>query len=138
MDVSEAALLALRVAHALAALVWVGGGVYYLAAIVPARRQGTATDDTFVGRAQGYYSEWAQPATIILLATGIVMTFDRLSAGSGGLTYVGLLAVKIGAAIAAFALVAGRRRGRRSRVEVVVILGLSAYVLGVLLSSIWT
>lgn len=137
MDFNSAALITLRVAHALAALVWLGGGVYYVLAIVPARRNGFDSDDAFVARAQQLFGEWAQPATIILVATGVVLMFDRLSSGTGGLTYAVLLAIKVAAAVGAFVLVAGRRRVRRSRVELIVTLGLAAYALGVLLSSVW-
>lgn len=137
MSVPDLLLLALRLFHALAAMIWLGGGIYYLVAVVPAARDGGEHAGEFVGRAQGFYGEWAQPATLVMLATGMVLVFDRLSEGQGGLLYAGLLGFKVVAAIAAFGLVMNRRRGKRTRSDIVVALGLVAFALGVILSSVW-
>ncbi|MFW6074231.1 MAG: copper resistance protein CopD [Chloroflexota bacterium] len=136
MSVPDLLLLALRVFHALAAMIWLGGGIYYLVAVVPATR-GHDESGAVASRAQQYFGEWAQPATLVMLATGMVLVFDRLSEGKGGLTYAGLLGFKILAALAAFGLVLNRRRGRRTRTDLVVLLGLIAFGMGVVLSSVW-
>src|SRR3954464_11822392 len=94
-------------------MMWLGGGGYFLLALRPAIR---ATDDTAraVGAAaQRAFGEWAQVATIVMLATGAVLSFERLSTGRGGLTYAILLALKIVSALAAFWL-AGLRPKRRA------------------------
>lgn len=138
MDAAEVILLLLRVFHALAALVWLAGGIYYAVAIRP--QIGTESPPDFVVAARRAYAEWSRSATVILLASGTVLMFDGLSSGRGGLAYAGLLAAKVGAALVAFWIVMGRRRqgGRpRSRTDLAIALGLAAFVLGVLLSSIW-
>lgn len=145
MTASEAFLLLLRLAHAFAAAVWLGGGVYYLVAIRPALRESAEPPRAFVAAAQSLYGEWARVTTVVMLATGVVLMFDRLSNAGGGLTYAAALAAKIVAALAAFWL-AGvrpgrRRRGakpeRRSQPEVILALGAFAFGIGVVLASVY-
>ena len=132
MDVNQIALLSLRVFHSLAALVWVGGGIYYLVAVRP---QG---GDEFARQAQQRFLEWARPATLVMIATGVVLIFDGLSSNTAGLTYVATLTVKVSVALTAFWFVSWRPRGdRSSRAQLAVSLGTGAFVLGVVISSIW-
>ncbi|HYI14531.1 MAG TPA: hypothetical protein VEX37_04025 [Thermomicrobiales bacterium] len=136
-------LVALRVAHALAAMLWLGGGVYYLLAVRPASRESAEPPRAFISATQGYFGEWAQVATMVMVVTGGILVFDRLSNGSAGLTYVALMAVKIVAALVAFWLAGVRparraaRQGRRSAPETIVVLGLLAFAIGVGLSSVY-
>lgn len=137
MSVPDLLLLVLRLFHALAAMIWLGGGFYYLVAVIPATRSSEAESREFAGRAQYFYGEWAQAATLVMLATGVILAFDALSEGQGGLKYAGLLGLKVVAAVAAFALVLNRRRGEPSRTDLVVGLGIIAFALGVIISSVW-
>lgn len=145
MSATDAFLLLLRLAHAFAAAVWLGGGVYYLVAIRPALRESAEPPRAFVAAAQSLYGEWARVTTFVMLATGVVLMFDRLSHAGGGLTYAVALAAKIVAALAAFWL-AGlrprrRQRGaggaRRSRPEMILALGAFAFGVGVVLASVY-
>lgn len=144
MSATEAFLLLLRLAHAFAAAVWLGGGVYYLVGLRPAMRESAEPPRAFVAAAQSLYGEWARVTTIVMLATGIILTFDRLANAGGGLQYAVALAVKIVVALAAFWLAGlrpGRRRrsrpARRSRPEVILALGAVAFGVGVVLASIY-
>jgi uncharacterized membrane protein len=138
-------LLGLRLAHGLAAMLWLGGGVYFLLALRPALRAGEDGARALVTAAQRAFGEWAQAATVVMLASGAVLSFDRLSSGRGGLTYALVLAVKVASAIVAFWLVGirprrratGQARAARSRPELVAALGLLAFVLGVALSTVY-
>ena len=136
-------LVGLRVAHALAAMLWLGGGVYYLLAVRPASREASDPPRAFISAAQGYFGEWAQVATMVMVVTGGILVFDRLSNGSAGLTYVALMAVKIVAALLAFWFAGVRpvrramRGGRRAKPELIVAFGLAAFVIGVGLSSVY-
>jgi uncharacterized membrane protein len=136
-------LLALRMAHSLAAMLWLGGGVYYLLAVRPASREASEPPKAFISAAQGYFGEWAQVATMVMVVTGGVLVFDRLSNGHAGLTYVALMALKIVAALVAFWMAGMRPRrrqgrgGRRSAAEMIVTLGLLAFAIGVALSSVY-
>jgi uncharacterized membrane protein len=141
VNVRDWLLLGLRLAHALAAAVWLGGGVYFLLILRPALRQRGDEARTLLADAQRAFGEWSQVATLTMIATGAVLTFDRLSSGRGGLTYAALLAAKIVAALAAFWLIGvrttRRRAARRSAPDLVLMFGLVAFVLGVALSSVY-
>lgn len=147
MDIAAIARMLLRLAHAVAAALWLGGGAYYVLALRPALR----SDDPAareVGRAaQAEFGEWASAATIILIATGVVMTFDRLTNGRGTTVYVVLLGIKIVAALAAFWLTGtfvrnSRSRRRKSKTWInrswlVLTLGTVAFLIGIALSVVY-
>lgn len=136
-------LVALRVTHALAAMVWLGGGVYFMLAVRPASRDIAEPPRAFISATQGYFGEWARMATMVMVVTGGVLVFDRLSDGSANLTYVALMGAKILAALVAFWMASvrpGRRAARgssRSRPEWIVMLGFVAFAIGVGLSSVY-
>ncbi len=139
MDISAIFLISLRVLHALAATVWLGGGIYYLVAVRPAAAELESGGET-ARRTQQLYASWSRPATYLMLATGTILIVDRLSQGQGGLLYPILLALKVIAALVAFWLIAqrtGRRRGRRTRGEIILLLGAFAFIMGIVLTSVW-
>jgi hypothetical protein len=82
-----------------------------------------------------------------LIATGVILTFDRLTNGRGTVVYVILLAIKIVAALIAFGLTGtfvGRSRVRRgagktviSRSWLILGLGTVALIIGITLSAIY-
>ncbi len=141
MTPSDWMLVVLRVAHNISAVVWLGGGVYFLVALRPAAREAGSAGQAVAAAAQKAFGEWGQLSTIVLVGTGAVLTFERLSDGRGGWIYAGLLALKIFSALVAFLLVRSMVRSRRGRhqrsAELVLGLGLVAFVVGVLLASLW-
>lgn len=145
MSASDWFLLALRLAHAAAATVWLGGGVYFVLAVRPVLQGADEPLRTLASEFQRRFGEWAEVTTVVMLATGVVLGFDRLSAGDGGLSYAALLGLKVAAAAIAFWL-AGvrparrarrRSRGRRAAPELIVALGSLAFALGIILASVW-
>lgn len=145
MTATEWYLVGLRLTHVLAAVVWLGGGVYYLIALRPALRETDEPPAAFVAATQRHFGDWARLCTLAMLATGAVLAFERLSGTNGGLTYVLLLAAKIAAAVVAFWLAGMRprrrgtqpRRASRSKPETIVALGFFAFALGVVISTVW-
>ncbi len=147
MDIAAIARMLLRLAHAIAAALWLGGGAYYVLALRPALRSADPQARAIGRAAQAEFGEWASAATIILIATGVVMSFDRLTNGQGSNVYVVLLAIKIIAAIVAFWLTgtfvrnARRRQGKSktwiNRSWVVLTLGTVAFVIGIALSVVY-
>lgn len=169
---------ALRLAHSFAALVWLGGGVYFLVAIRPAQRalaqqaqaemqvqratnlgRPTTPPNALLSAMQGSYAEWAQAATLIMLASGVILIVDRLAVLTDHLVYAVALGIKVLAAVIALWMttVSGRRRRRstqprrptqgtgqpevtgtrwRYRTELIVALGVVSYALGVVLSGV--
>lgn len=140
-DASAVMILGLRIVHALAAVVWLGGGIYYLVALRPGVRTDEAARTVAIS-AQQRFGEWSNAAALAMVATGVILAFDRLAEGFGW-TYYLTLGVKVGAALAAFLMTTllRRRPARRpawARVQYVIVLGVTAYVLGIVLSSVWT
>lgn len=142
MTPSDWMLVVLRVAHSLAAVVWLGGGVYFFVALRPAAREADSAGRAIISAAQQAFGEWSQIATVVLLGSGTILVFERLSTNQGGWTYVVLLVLKIVAALWAFLLVRARVRPRRKRnwsssSELILTLGFVAFTVGVLLASLW-
>lgn len=148
MDIAEVGQIILRLAHGLAAAVWVGGGAYYVLALRPGVRNSGRDDARQVAAAvQREFGEWASVATVVMIATGVVLMFERLSGGQGTAVYVLLLAVKIVAALIAFwitgALRPGRSRARQPRTGylntawLALALSTAAFLLGALLTTLY-
>ncbi|MBV9175382.1 MAG: hypothetical protein JOZ81_35445, partial [Chloroflexi bacterium] len=89
---AEAVLVLLRWLHALAAVVFLG---YSLALWLDGPPRGDAD------HARRRYKELVELTLIVFLATGAVLTFDRLSRGAGGV-YAAVLALKVLCAAVAY------------------------------------
>lgn len=99
MDVGDLLLIAVRWAHALAAAAWVGGGTYYLLVLRPALE---VVADESSGKALRHevaaqFKEVVDLCVITLLATGAVITFERLSRQGVDNTYLAVLGLKLAA-----------------------------------------
>ena len=116
MDVLDWILVVIRWGHALAAVSWVGGGIFYLMVLRPAIR-----------RAQGWPAETAQAvgsefrslvstAIAVLLLTGAVLTVSRLTEDAVTTAYVAVLVVKVTLALYMFYVMRFRRQTSYSAV----------------------
>ena len=101
---AEALLVILRWLHALAAVAFVGWTAVYL--LDPA----TASEN--VARS-ARYKEVTEITLLVFLASGAILSFDRLSNGAGS-TYAIILAAKVAVSVAAYQFAfRWRRRGLR-------------------------
>lgn len=148
LDIAEAGQVILRLAHGLAAAIWVGGGAYYLLALRPnVRNAGDEHSRALAGAVQKEFGEWAAVATIVMVASGVILMFERLSGGQGTTIYVVLLGIKVLAAVAAFWMTgvlrpsrSVRRPGGTGKLDTAwLVLGMSivAFLLGALLTTIY-
>ncbi len=147
MELAAIARIVLRVVHAVAAVIWLGGGLYYMLAVRPLRRGSEPQVLDVVQRAQEGFRQWSVAATALLVGSGVALMFDRLADGRGTISYVALLALKVGAGGLALWLawsVRPRRAGRARASRwvfgsgwAILTLGTIAYVLGVLLSVLY-
>jgi uncharacterized membrane protein len=101
--------------HALAAVAWVGGGIFFWVVMRPAIRSGALSPEVlrFAGVEFGQIvllSMWT------LLITGGILMFDRLSQPTATLPYGVVLGIKITMSAWMFFLTAGRR-GKSSQDE---------------------
>ena len=114
MSVGDILLLLVRWLHALAAMAWVGGSVFYLFVLRPALRQHAATSGPLARLVGAEFRTLVTTAMAVLLSTGIVLTASRLTSGNVGVAYVAVLAVKIAMALYMFHTVRFSRRGAQS------------------------
>lgn len=115
MSASDILLVAIRWAHSLATVVWLGGGAY--ATLILQRQLREREDEATaarIGRATGAdFGRWVRGATVVFVVTGGILTFDRLASRGATIEYGVVLAVKVALALWMFAIAQGL--GRRSR-----------------------
>ena len=105
MSVLDWILLAIRWGHALAAVAWVGGGIFYLMVLRPAiqRAQGLPAATT---REIGIeFRSLVSTAIAVLLLTGVILSASRLTEDVVTSPYVAVLVVKIALALYMFYVV---------------------------------
>lgn len=108
MNVIDWILLAIRWAHALGAVAWVGGGIFYLMVLRPAFGRRDPGPDTH--RAIGEeFRGLVNTAIIVLIVTGAILTASRLTADNVTIPYVVVLVVKIVLALYMMAVMRFRR-----------------------------
>ncbi len=113
VDVLGIILLIIRWAHALAAVVWIGGSLFMLLAGRPALR--SADSGGLVGRALATeFRPIVVTAIAVLIISGVILTVDRLTSDAAGMAYTVVLVAKILLAVYAFvvAWLLPRRRDR--------------------------
>ncbi len=110
MSVSDLLFVAIRWLHNISAAALVGGGLFYLLVLRPVWRQSGGGPDEAVS---SEFRALATTAAGILLVTGAVLSFNRLTSGFVGVPYAVVLAVKVALALCMFYLVLFVRRGAR-------------------------
>ena len=110
MDVADIILLVIRWAHALAAVVWIGGSLFMLLAARPALRslRNQTGDDNAGGLMGRALSAEFRPIVLtaigVLIVSGVVLTVDRLTSDAAGIAYTVVLVAKIALAVYAFVI----------------------------------
>ncbi len=94
--------------HAIAAVAWLGGAIFYWVVLRPAARSG-AMPDSIVRFAGSEFSQLVALSMWVLVITGGILMFNRLSDPSATLPYGATLGLKIALSAWMFFLVAGRR-----------------------------
>ena len=101
MELLDVLRVGLRFGHALAAVAWIGGSLFYVLALDPAlSRVGRTPDRAALLSAVGQeFRQAIRLAIVVFLVTGVILTFDRLSQPRISTLYVGVLGVKIALAL---------------------------------------
>ena len=111
MDVLDWILVTIRWMHALAAVAWVGGGIFYVLVLRPGLRRAGAVNGQ-AGRATGAeFRGLVNTAIGVLLLTGVILSVSRLTDDAVTIPYVAVLAVKIAMALYMFYVVRFLRHG---------------------------
>ena len=111
MDVLDWILVVIRWGHAIAAVSWVGGGVFYLMVLRPAirRSQGLPPETGLAIRQE--FRGLVTTAMAVLLLTGAILSVARLTGDAATVPYAAVLGVKIALALYMFYVVLKVRRG---------------------------
>jgi len=106
-------LLVMRWLHAMAAVLWVGAICFELYVVLPAWTDAEGgPPDAMLARFDATMREIVQAALIVFLASGAMLTFERLSRGAADTGYAIILGVKVVLSLAMFQ-VGFRYRGAR-------------------------
>ena len=110
MNPTDILLLIIRWLHAMAAVAWVGGSIFYLLILRPNLR--TPVDESQES-ARAIAVEFRGLVTTsigILIVTGAILAFSRLTAEVVGISYIVVLSIKVALAFYMFYLVRFLRR----------------------------
>jgi len=110
VDATDLVLIVMRALHALAAMVWVGAICFELFVALPALGEKPA--EPVLAKMDAAMREIVQTSLLVFLVSGALLTFERLSHGAAGATYVFVLVVKVVLAVIMFQ-VGFRFRGSR-------------------------
>ena len=105
MSFTDVLLLVIRWLHALAAVAWVGGGLFYLLVLRPNLRSKSGDPGDAVRRVGEQFRQLVNTMIAVLLITGTIMTLARLSSNYAGTAYIVVLVVKIVMSLYMFYLV---------------------------------
>lgn len=105
----------IRWAHFVSSAVWVGGSIFWLLVLKPIlnKNRSGQVGSKLNSLAAREFKSIVDTCLFVLIGTGALMTFDRLSQDMMGVTYVSVLGAKIILVAAMFLLA----RGRRSRLQ---------------------
>ncbi len=103
-------LVVVRWIHVVAAAAWVGGSIFYLFVLRPALRRSPEAGRKINEATAAEFGTLVDTCIFVILATGVILTFNRLTAGVTGSSYGLVLAAKIALSVWMFILARGRRR----------------------------
>ncbi|MBI3954224.1 MAG: CopD family protein [Chloroflexi bacterium] len=103
--------------HLLAAVAWIGGGLFYLLVLRPALSQEALgqSGGPLTRAVAEQFRGAVELAIVVLLVTGAILTFQRLTAPQATAAYALVLGIKIALSVALFGL--AYWLGRRGAVE---------------------
>ena len=110
MSLSDVFMLIVRWLHLVSAVAWIGGSVFYLIVLRPALRREPQASGLISRAAATEFRALVETCVYVLIATGVILTFNRLTPGVVGAPYVAALGAKIALSVWMFTLAWSRRR----------------------------
>ena len=95
MEITDVFHIFIRWAHLVSATIWVGGSLFWLLVINPASKKTSANLIEFAKKMSSEFRSLVNTCIFIMIITGVIMTFNRITPGNIGATYLILLGVKI-------------------------------------------
>lgn len=110
MSLTDIFLLIVRWLHLVSAAAWVGGSLFYLVVLRPALRRSPEGSGFINLTTATEFRALVETCVYVLIVTGVILTFNRLTPGVVGAPYVAVLGLKIALSVWMFALAWSRRR----------------------------
>ena len=117
MGVLDWILVIIRWGHAVSAVAWVGGGIFYLLVLRPAVRRGQGLPPETGAAIRDEFRGLVATAIAVLLLTGTILSVARLTSEGATVPYAIVLGVKITLALFMFYVVRIVRRGDYGELE---------------------
>ena len=95
MNALDWILVAIRWGHAVAAVAWVGGGIFYLMVLRPAIRRAQGWPEETARAVGGEFRSLVTTAIAVLLLTGAILTVARLTEDAVTIPYIAVLVIKV-------------------------------------------
>ena len=114
MTAGDVILLIVRWLHLVCAAAWVGGSLFYLLVLIPATRNTAGAAKGWNTAVAAEFRGLVDVCIFVLVLTGGILSFERLTGGVAGVPFVVTLGLKILLTLWMFylALSLRRRRGR--------------------------
>ena len=110
MSAGDVFLLAVRWLHLISAASWVGGSVFYLLVLRPASRSSTELRQVVPSIVAAHFRVLVDVSIVVLVATGVILAFNRLTGGVVAAPYVVTLGIKAALSVWMFQSVLWERR----------------------------
>ncbi len=110
MNITDVILIIVRWVHLVSSAAWVGGSLFYVAVLRPALRRSPEPSKWINATTAAEFRLLVDTSIFILLITGVVLTFERLTHGIVGIPYVTVLSIKIVMSVWMFIVVIIKRR----------------------------
>jgi len=105
--------LLIRWIHAISAVTWVGGSMFYVLVIRPDQRRDNTEGSLISSAGLTQFRGLVNSCIVVLLVTGTIMLFDRLAEPSTTEIYFSVAVVKICLALVMFSMARNRWRNAR-------------------------
>jgi len=115
MNLTEGFLLLVIWLHGMAAVAWIGGSILYIVAIRPVQKSHVGSGDIPNFESLSLFRSLVDICIVILIVTGVILLFNKLSDSSTGGLYLSVLALKVGLSLWMFAI--ARRKWRHGEPE---------------------
>ena len=98
-------LLIVRWIHAIGAVAWIGGSIFFAFVLRPVERANPDLVRPVIRSIGGVYRELVDISVIAIIVSGLVLMFDRLTGNDASAAWFVVLGVKLGLALWMFYLI---------------------------------
>ena len=110
IGIADWLMVLVRYAHAVAAIAWIGGSIFYALILRPLTLANPEKMTTAMSLIAPVYREIIDIAVLTLIVTGLVLMFSRIQGSEATVAWAIVLGVKIALAMWMFYIVWRRRR----------------------------